>query len=249
VVTSTARHRRGPSAVAAGWAELAELVLARDCGGCGRPGTPWCAGCAQQLVAAPRRRVLPSGLVVWSATAYEQGARSAVVAWKDRGRADLTGPLAVGLRPAASRCLGGQPLERQPLEGLVLVPVPSSRAARRVRGHEPVRDLARATAGALRRRGVDVRPAPALRQLRPVADQAGLGLGGRGRNLAGALGVPPGWRRSVSGRRVLLVDDVVTTGSTLQEASRALEEVGARVLGAATVASTGLRGAQAGAVG
>ena len=58
-------------------------------------------------------------------------------------------------------------------------------------------------------------------------------------NLAGALEVVP--RARVAERRVVLADDVITTGATLAEAVRALQVTGADVVGAATVAATPLR--------
>jgi predicted amidophosphoribosyltransferase len=259
-VTSAARHRAAPGTVPAAWWALADLVLPRGCGGCARPGVAWCSSCAQALAGAPTRRVLDGGLVVWSAARYEDPVRSAVVRWKDRGRADLSRPLAVGLRraaatalreaarpgvldgrPAANLAAGPNPdpaLDLAP--DLALVPMPSSRRSRRARGHEPVRDLARAAASGLRRRGLPVVVLPVLRQSGWVADQAGLSSTDRRRNLAGALAVRTGWRSCLDGRPVLLVDDVVTTGSTLTEARRVLVGAGAAVLGAATVASTPL---------
>ena len=252
-VTSSARHRATPGGLPVAWSALADLVLPRTCGGCGRPGTGWCTACAGLLAAAPTRRALADGFAVWFAVPYEDPVRSAVVRWKDRGRADLTGALAVGLRRAAAVALAD--VAAPP--GTVLVPMPSSARSRRARGHDPVRDLARAAAVGLSRRARSgrsadgltgppesplpvVRVLPVLRQGRPVADQAGLTADERERNLAGALAVRAGWRPRLAGRPLLLVDDVVTTGSTLLEARRTLAEAGGRVLAAATLASTPL---------
>ncbi|MDO0927435.1 ComF family protein [Streptomyces sp. TG1A-8] len=107
---------------------------------------------------------------------------------------------------------------------VLLVPVPSARWAVRARGHDPVRRMALAAAGELRRTGTPARVAAVLRQRRAVADQARLDARGRLENLAGALGVVEGGTRLLASGRVVLVDDLITTGASLAEAARALRE-------------------------
>ncbi|MFF1394105.1 ComF family protein [Streptomyces sp. NPDC058287] len=117
----------------------------------------------------------------------------------------------------------------QPATPLLLVPVPSARKAVRARGHDPARRIAYAAAAELRRAGVPARVLAALRQRRPVADQAGLDSRRRLANLAGALEVPAGARALlVSGGRIVLVDDVMTTGASLAEAARAIRAAAVR---------------------
>ncbi|MFF0729107.1 ComF family protein [Streptomyces sp. NPDC004134] len=113
-------------------------------------------------------------------------------------------------------------------ERVVLVPVPSARGAVVRRGHDPVRRLALVAAERLRRGGIRAELLPVLRQRRAVADQAGLGAAARRRNVSGALEVVRGGalRLGAPGCRVVLVDDVLTTGASLAEAARAVRAAG-----------------------
>ncbi|MFJ7078250.1 ComF family protein [Streptomyces sp. NPDC098781] len=106
---------------------------------------------------------------------------------------------------------------------VLLVPVPSARGAVRARGHDPARRIALAAAAELRRAGTPARVLAVLRQRRAVADQSGLNSRQRLDNLAGALTVAPeGGRLLARGGQVVLVDDLMTTGASLVEATRAL---------------------------
>ena len=125
----------------------------------------------------------------------------------------------------------------------MLVPVPSPRAVVRGRGHDPVLRVARRAASQLRRhRSGTVEVLPLLTTRLPVADQSGLDADARRRNREGTLQVRPRARaalaRSRAPVRVLVVDDVLTTGATVREAQRALEDAGVPVAGVATVAAT-----------
>ena len=66
--------------------------------------------------------------------------------------------------------------------------------------------------------------------------QAGKSASGRRRAVAGAFEVPERSKRLVEGRRVLVVDDVMTTGSTAEACARALLRAGARAVDLAVVA-------------
>ncbi|WP_328669433.1 ComF family protein [Streptomyces sp. NBC_00328] len=106
---------------------------------------------------------------------------------------------------------------------VLLVPVPSARRVVRARGHDPTRRIALAAAGELRRTGTPARVLGVLRQRRAVADQSGLNSRQRAVNLAGALEVVAGGGRMLAeGGRVVLVDDLMTTGASLAEAARAV---------------------------
>ena len=124
---------------------------------------------------------------------------------------------------------------------VALVPMPSRRKAVRDRGEDTTARLARTAARALREVGVPVRAVPALCHARAVEDQAGLTREQRQANLSGALRA----RRAaaaVTAFRVVLVDDISTSGASLAEAARALREAGVPVLGAATIAAARVRG-------
>ncbi|MCO6004875.1 ComF family protein [Actinoallomurus purpureus] len=210
-----------------------DLLLPQRCAGCGDADGLVCPVCAA-LLGGPARvcppRPAPPGLPrPWAVAPYTGAVRQVILAHKERGRTGLARPLGVGLAAAVLAAAGdtGCPV--------LLVPVPSSRASMRRRGHDPTLRIAWAAAReAAVRWGVAVSVSRALAQRRGVADQAGLTAAERAANLAGALTV----RRDVRGATVIVVDDVITTGATLAEAARALRAGGARVPAAAVVAAT-----------
>ncbi len=211
---------------------LLDLVLPRTCSGCREPGAALCYSCDALLdgpaLGLVRPRPCPPGLPPLSALLeYGGPAQRLLLAHKERGRLHLTGPLGRALATAV-QVHGHDPV--------VLCPVPSSPRAVRQRGHDHAMRLARAGAAALRAQGVDAVAVRLLLPARQVADQSGLSTAARAANLHGALratGVPGG--------RVVIVDDVVTTGATLVEAARALTAYGHLVGGASVVAATARR--------
>jgi predicted amidophosphoribosyltransferase len=195
-----------------------------SCVGCGRENRALCARCRVALT--PRvasQRIGPAGraLTVHSALVYGTVPRACILALKEAGRTDLTGALAAPLRAAvdsARAAVSG-------VDQLELIAIPSSRSAWRRRGYDPVRLLCR-------RAGY--RPLRLLRHRRTTRRQKTLGEADRADNLLNSLGATG----PLHGRSFLIVDDVVTTGATLLEASRAVRDAGGDVLGAVTLART-----------
>lgn len=218
----------------------ADLLLGGRCTGCDRPGRVLCPGCRASLPSRARLAwptPTPPGLAPpWAAGEYADALRAMVVAHKEHAVHGLRRPLARLLALAVAAAV---PSARWPL---VLVPVPSRPGVARSRGHDPTGSLVAAAARELRRAGYDAARVPLLRSRGGVADQAGLDSAARAANLAGSLCCPSGGLARLAGAgravRVVVCDDVLTTGATAREAQRALEAVGLPVDGIATVAAT-----------
>jgi predicted amidophosphoribosyltransferase len=224
-----------------GVAALADLVLPRTCAGCGLPGAVLCRPCAS-LLAAPRlaspRRVPWGFPPTVAAGAYSGPVRPAVIAFKERGRAELARPLGAALALAVATVTAAVPVRSGPV---LLVPVPASRAALRTRGRDHVRELTRHAVAELRSAGLPALEARLLRRRGRVQDSAGLSAAQRRANLAGTFlldrRVPAPGPHSL----LVLVDDVVTSGATLTEAAAVLAGTalpGAPPVVAAVVAAT-----------
>lgn len=202
-----------------------------ECAGCGAPDRGVCDACRTALAAgAARVARLDGGVRLATANEYDARLARLMSAYKERGRADAAAVLGARLRGAIGLIAmdAGGDRAGAPERGrgrLVVVPVPSRRAAIAKRGYD---HLAFLVEHALPRAGA----AMVLRHTRAVRDQAGLGVDARRANLAGALAAHP----RIAGARCIVVDDVVTTGSTAREAVRALEAAGAEVLGVAAIA-------------
>jgi predicted amidophosphoribosyltransferase len=266
-VSRQTRGPAGPAALpaaAARWlagayVNLADLVLPVGCAGCGaepagaRPARAGpeadavrlrygvCPRCVAALAAlrpaATRPDPAPSGLPPTVCLGpYEGPLREVLLAYKERGRHGLAGPLGRLLAESAAFAAGDVPGGP-----VVLVPVPSSARAARQRHGDHLARLSRHTLRRLREAG---RPAALARPVRalPRPDSAGLGGAQRAAVAERAFAVrgrPVGWlRRAVPGVRVVLLDDIVTTGSTLAAVARALAGAGVPVAAAAVLAAT-----------
>jgi ComF family protein len=138
---------------------------------------------------------------------YEDVAREAVHALKFNGRHAISGLLARLMAATAGQA-----------GATAVAAVPLHPSRRRERGYDQARMLASRVA-----RELAIPYVPALHRVRRTQQQALLDHGAREANVAGAFACTT----SMEGGKVLLVDDVTTTGATLSEAARALKEAGA----------------------
>jgi ComF family protein len=140
-------------------------------------------------------------------------------------------PAAVTLGAMLARAI-----EKLPLTGpVVVVPVPLHSSKRRQRGFNQSELIARSALKLLKNKGMKLE-ARLLSRTRPTASQIGLTRPQRAENIRGAFQVVH--LNKVSERSILLVDDVLTTGTTAAECARVLRKAGAASVWVATVART-----------
>jgi ComF family protein len=149
--------------------------------------------------------------------AYDGALRAIVHSLKYDGRRSLAVPLG-----ALMRNRGGDVLA----EAAYAVPVPLHRRRRRERGFNQAADLARQ---------LRIPVLPALRRSKPTATQASLPAARRHQNVRDAFEAT-GAARALRGEVVVLVDDVCTTGATLEACARVLRAAGAAEVRAITAA-------------
>jgi ComF family protein len=199
-----------------------DLIFPPRCAGCRRVDTRWCERCQSELAALPvipRVQSLPP-LTASAATGIHEGIlQHAVHALKYRRARDLAVPL--GDRLAAC-------LERLPWQIDLVIPVPLHTSRIRARGYNQAHLLGEHMA---RCESLPCVPS-ALVRLRPTPPQVGLNREQRQKNMEAAFRADAAL---VAGRRVLLVDDVQTTGATLQSCALAALDAGATAVYSITV--------------
>jgi ComF family protein len=162
-----------------------------------------------------------------AACLYDEISRDLILKLKHADRTDLSGLFAAWLARAAADVL-------PQAEGIVPVPLHRWRLLRR--RYNQAAEIARPLARLARRPYL----ADVLLRARPTASQGGKSASGRRRNVAGVFVVAPRWRDRIRGRRLLLVDDVFTTGATAEGCARALKAAGAAAVDVAVIARVGL---------
>jgi ComF family protein len=204
------------------------------CGDCVRrfaPARPRCRRCAIEVPAQATvcGACLKSPPVVEraiAAVAYDYPWDRLIARFKFHDGLDLTAALADRLL-AAWQAAGPAPPD-------LVLPIPLAAGRLHERGYNQAWELARRIA---RRLGVAADPLLLLRA-RDTLHQIDLPFGRRAANVRGAFGVDARRAHRLAGRRVAIVDDVMTTGATLEEAARTLLRAGAVAVEAWVVART-----------
>jgi len=214
-------------------ASLFDLALPAACAGCSAEGVALCPDCRSALeirlavpagvpIGLPATLPTPLAQLEWCAP-FSGTVRSALHQLKYAGERRLARPLAAAVA-ARWRAAG--------TGGELLVPVPVHVDRARRRGYDQAVLLATETSTRLRLPWL-----AALERTRDTSPQFDLGRRARRTNVAGAFELRgPLQAASVSGRWIVLVDDVVTTGSTLVACAEALYSAGAVAVSAVTVA-------------
>ncbi len=246
------------------WRDFLFLVMPSNCVVCGREDHALCPECSAALrreTADPRRvdgsadaLVGVAGdtyLPVVAAGVYLDALAATILAFKNHGRTELAAPLGRCLarvldHAVASPGGAGVPAGPPGRAAVLLVPIPSTGSGWRRRGYDPVAMLLKA----VRKEGrlppqLLVAPVLGIRARAPWnrSHQKGLGRADRRRNVRNTMKIKRfGGRRfrllaNPGGQAVLLLDDVLTTGSTLREAAKTLAIAGFDVKGALVLAA------------
>ena len=187
------------------------------CDRCGDPLPTWRA-VSVPLERCPRCRRTPRLVDRGRAIgAYDGALRAIIHALKYEGRRSLARPLGALMRRRGADVLEG---------AVCAIPVPLHASRRRHRGFNQAADLAR---------HVGIPAVAALRRVRRTPTQTGLPAAQRHRNVRDAFALTRAGAR-LAGAAVVLIDDVSTTGATLEACARALKHAGVREVRALTAA-------------
>ncbi|HXK54002.1 MAG TPA: ComF family protein [Hyphomicrobiales bacterium] len=226
--------------LAGGIARLADFLLPPQCAACGarisaagnlcgscwgrlrfieapycqRLGIPLAFDCGPGAVSPRAIAAPPVFSRARAAVLYDDVARQLVHGLKYRDRHDLTALMARMMVRAGSELLG---------EATLVAPVPLHRRRLWTRRFNQSALLAKEIS---RLSGVPLVP-DLLSRIKATRQQVGLSAEQRRRNVAGAFRLDDDWRARISGQRVVLVDDVLTTGATVEGCARVLLRSGA----------------------
>ena len=195
----------GDGVCAACWSQLSFIAPPF----CQRLGIPFVYDPGQDILSMQAITTPPAYHRARAAVRYDEVARTLVHHLKYQDRTDLAPTMGRWMARAGRELL---------VEADVMVPVPLHWRRAFSRRFNQSGALAQAIS---RASGVPV-AADALRRIRPTEHQIGLSRAQRATNVQGAFRVPPERRHQIQGRRIILIDDVLTSGATSDACARAL---------------------------
>lgn len=202
---------------------FSQLIFPSRCISCKRLGDSICFSCKKFWCHQSLRTTTSHTLKlrIFSSIEYSDVARRVLLAAKESSIKSADNLVAEAIAHSLHQWLEEVRID-------TLIPIPSRKSVVRIRGRQFMDEIAHLVAG-----HSGIRVASILSHARGVRDQSGLDSQQRWNNLNRSMvvcGNPQGLGK------VLLVDDLVTTGATLSEAARALRYAGIEAMGAVTAA-------------
>lgn len=220
------------------WSGL-DLLFPPSCGGCGKLGTRWCQDCKNKVSFLPQpicekcgepvivkgrcdkcRKHDPGYELLRSCFVYTGPVRTALLKMKYHQQLGLGEVLAEYMAIYLQKC---------EWELDCIVPIPLSEQRYKERGYNQVNVIAHPLSLMISWKY----STGALKRIKHTASQVGLSGGERRKNVLGAFEAKP---KIVANKNILLIDDIATTGATIEAASNALLAAGAKKVRALTFA-------------
>lgn len=210
---------------------LKELIYPEICLCCGETGAKICDSCSRYWLAKPNRSKVENIWLFFVAT-YDEATSQVILAAKEAGNKDAVRLIARSIASSVSFAIVNLGIS-QPIN---LVTIPSQLSAIRRRGRDHIKDLAQEVIIQLNQQDINAICLPILKPIKKIKDQSDLNGLQRKENMNHAFTVKSS---PISQSTVILIDDLVTTGASIQEGVRALSEAKITVDAVVTACAVG----------
>jgi predicted amidophosphoribosyltransferase len=210
---------------------LQQLLYPASCLVCQKPNQLICPSCIstwQQPIKTGQVQKIP----IYFSTYYSVESAKIILSAKENGNAVARHLLANALSNAIERVISDFKLQ----ESITLITIPSRKSAIRKRGRDHINQLAAEVISLVNIDGVEISNLNMLRLNKSIEDQSKLNKGERAANLSGAyLAISP----ETPPKNLIIIDDLITTGASVQEAVRALSIINLRPVAIITACAVG----------
>ena len=224
------------------WKSITKILLPRGCAGCNKPDEILCDTCKNSLSNIYSKDFPGSEYgKLYACGLYENNVRKAILLWKDHNDVECDTPFSNLISSLALNVISNSGLKiantssnkhsntSKHSSEILIIPMPSSKKSSRKRGRKHVLPLANAIASNLNNNKINARVCCAIQMRKNVSNKSvqTSGIKGRAERTTHAFNVT---KSLVKGKKVIIVDDIVTSGSTMTNCAISLRKSGAEVL-------------------